>query len=225
MNPRSLGEWELGSYVDALDFAINLHHIILQLGDVALSITPYNIRCIVIVDEDGWVDASPTVLGIEAILVGQQWFAQCILVRARNLIAYSHTNATPVGRNIPVVLAVSFHHMSGVCLLALCPLEIRNHQWGWILGPMLHIGGRENLPVVHFVTRMIALGIMTSEKPQGVLIYQNGRVGSIDMREERITCCHEVVLQHIAPLLLQSLHLVLGYRTDRTMTRKEILAE
>ena len=163
MHPRSLGKRELSTYVNALDVAIYLHHVVLQLGDVALLVAPYNIRCIVIVDEDGWVDASPTVLGIEAILVGKQWFAQGILVRTRNLIAHRHADATPVGRDIPIILAVAFHHMTSVCLLALRPLEVGDHQWRRILRPMLQVGSREYLPVVHLITRMIALGIMPCE--------------------------------------------------------------
>ena len=59
MHPRRLGEV---GYIDAMDVAVNLNHVVLQFGVVTLAVAPNNIRCTVIVDENSWVDACPTVL-------------------------------------------------------------------------------------------------------------------------------------------------------------------
>ena len=75
MHPRSLGKWKLCTNVDTLDVAINLNHIVFELSYVALSVAPYNIRCIIVIDKDSRVDASPTMLRVEAIVIGEQWFA------------------------------------------------------------------------------------------------------------------------------------------------------
>ena len=62
VHPRSLGEWEIVAKVELMYVAINLNHVVLEFGNIALAVAPYNIRCIVVVDEDGRVDARPTVL-------------------------------------------------------------------------------------------------------------------------------------------------------------------
>ena len=59
VHPRPFGKsW----HMDLVDVAVNLSHVILQLGIVALSVAPYNIRCAIVVSKDGGVDAGPAVL-------------------------------------------------------------------------------------------------------------------------------------------------------------------
>lgn len=57
MHPRSLGKLR---HINLLDFAINLSHIVLQFGIVAMSVAPKDIRRAIIIDKDGRIDASPS---------------------------------------------------------------------------------------------------------------------------------------------------------------------
>ena len=79
-----------------MNLAVNLRHVVLQLSVVALFITPNDIRCAVVIDEDGGVDARPTMLRGEAVLVGEQRFPEGILVGSRNLIAHGYADTAPV---------------------------------------------------------------------------------------------------------------------------------
>ena len=62
VHPRCLGEGEVIAEVELMNLAVYLRHVVLQTGDVTLAVAPYYIRCVVVVDEDGRIDACPTVL-------------------------------------------------------------------------------------------------------------------------------------------------------------------
>ena len=94
MRPRRFCETR---YLNLMDITINLNHIILQLGIVALAIAPDNIWSTIIVYQDCRIDDTPAMFGSEAIFFGEQRLAQRILVRTCNLVCDCHTDATPVG--------------------------------------------------------------------------------------------------------------------------------
>ena len=71
MQPGCFGEGVTLVDADAMDVAVNLYHVVFQAGDVALTVAPDDIRCTVVIDEDGRVDASPAVAGVETIFVGE----------------------------------------------------------------------------------------------------------------------------------------------------------
>ena len=223
MHPRGLGEvW----YIDAMNLAVNLRHIVLQLGVVALFVTPDDIRCAVIVDEDSGIDARPTVFRGEAILVGEQGFPECVFVRSGNFVANGHADAAPVGGDVPVVASVlTACHVSGVGLMAVGPLEVVDAKGRWIFCPVLHVGGGVEQPVFHHVARLIAGGIVSSKEPESVALHQYGGISSMFVADNGIARALELMLQHIAPFLLQDLQFIGSHRHHRAVTGKEVLAE
>ena len=90
---------------------------------------------------------------------------------------------------------------------------------------MLHISSRIEQPVFHHIARLVACGIMPSKEPEGVALHQYGGVSSMFVADYGVAVALELMLQHIAPFLLQALQLVGSHRHHRTMTGKEVLAE
>ncbi len=90
MHPGRLGEIR---HINPAYLTVCLRHVVLQFGAVALAVAPNDISRAVIVDQNGGVDAGPTVLRGEAVFVGEQGFPQGIPVGAGDLVCDCHTDA------------------------------------------------------------------------------------------------------------------------------------
>lgn len=75
VNPRCLSERMAFVDMDAFHLSLCFYHVVFQFHDVAFAVTPREVSLAVVVDEYGGVDAGPTVVGIETVLVGEQRLA------------------------------------------------------------------------------------------------------------------------------------------------------
>ena len=152
--PRRLGE--VGQ-LHTMYRAVQLNHIGLEAGVVAVFVAPEEICLTVVVDKHGWVDAYPRVRGSGAVGLCEQRAADGVAERSARRVGDGHADARAVGADIIVVLAVALDTLGGIGRMGAVPrLKLLYPKRYGMLRPMLHVGGREYTPVGHMVSGLVA---------------------------------------------------------------------
>ena len=219
--PRSLREVEL-LVVDTLYRAVDLGHVAFQACAVAHLVAPEYPCLPVVVDEDRRVDAYPRVCGVEAILICQQGAPYGVAVGPLGAVGHGHAYARAVGTDEVVVFAVAFDHMRRISRTRSVPREVGHTQRRGVLRPVDHVGGREDTPVLEFVSVLVALVVMPREQPQRVARDHRRRVGRMLVADDGVARGLEFVF---SPSLAQGIHLLACQGYDAAVARMEILVE
>ena len=153
-----LGTWLLdGTHLAILrvehdDVTVGRYHVLVQLDAVGLWVAPIHIGLTIVVDEDAGVDVVPV------LLLPYQRLTQRIAERTVGGVCDQHANAMTMQRSIEVVLAIALYGLYGPgTVLTTAPLEILQRSDSAMFGPVDHIGGRPQQPVVHKETGRVTL--------------------------------------------------------------------
>ena len=191
VDPGAFGEAVLLPVdVEALHRAVELDHVFLELGVVAVAVAPDEVRLAVVVDHDGRVDARPGVAGGEAVFRLHELLADGVLVGAFRLIGDRDADARAVGAGVEVVFAVARDHLRGVGGVRGVPLEIGNGDGGGPFRPGLHVLRGEEAPVLHGVVRVrtAVLGgvVVAGDEPERVADHDGRGVGGVFVLEDGV---------------------------------------
>ena len=170
-DPRALGiTLHLGV---ALHFAIEFNHVLLELDAIELRVAPIEVGLSIVVNHDRGVDVVPL-----TVLV--KWLAQRVAIRTFHLVGYSHADGhavRDVGVNwyIKIELTVALDALRSPGAVV-GPLEVTLRQGATVVGPVDHVGGREEAPLVH-PEEVGLLLVMAGEDIETVATHHRSRVG------------------------------------------------
>ena len=191
VDPRAFRETVLLPVdVEALHRAVELDHVFLELGVVAVAVAPDEVRLAVVVDHHGRVDARPGVAGGETVFRFHELLADGVLVGAFRLVGDRDADARAVGAGVEVVFAVARDHLGGVGGVRGVPGEAGNGDRGGPFRPGLHVLRGEEAPVLHGVVRVrtAVLGgvVVAGDEPERVADHDGRRVGGVFVLEDGV---------------------------------------
>ena len=165
-----------------LPAVLERHHIIIQLAVPESLVTPEQVSAAVIVHKHGGVDKAET--------LGQRT-ANGIRPGTLRIIGHSHSQSVAavslVAAYVPIPLAVALHTLTGPGALTLTgPLENRCVNLDTQIGPVNHILGAEQRPVLHIEVAVGAVLIVISKEIDLVTVYKRCRIRSKHCADNRV---------------------------------------
>ncbi len=147
-------------------------HVRIEFYVIEFGISPVEISFTVIVYQDRRIDIVPAAL--------IEWLAKSILERTCRRVGYSHTNGHGVGQladgtDIPIELTVTLTDLCGPGAV-IGPFEGLKGQRRTTVGPVDHIGGAINTPLLHPEEVGIIL-VMSGIDIERVIMHKGCRVG------------------------------------------------
>ena len=136
----------LFGHIQTTQFTAIGNHIAIQLQVVALRVTPHQPCLTIIINHHRGVDMIPRAILEEGLTKG-------ILERTCRTVAHSHTDGHTTREfamctDIPIVLTVALYRLTGPRTVV-SPRETLQSQWRTMVGPVHHILGRINAPLLH----------------------------------------------------------------------------
>ena len=120
-----------------------------------MRVAPIHICLSVVINKHRGVDIIPV------LRLPHQRLTKRILERTIRRVGYQNADAMTMKRCIEIVLAIALYGLDGPCtIVAGAPRELLQGSHSTMLGPVHHIGGRPQEPVVHKETsRVLLIGI------------------------------------------------------------------
>ena len=155
-----------------LPAVLERYHIIIELTVPEAFVTPEQVSAAVVINKYGGVDETES-LG--------QGAAYGIGPGALRVIGHSHSQGVTTGglvaAHVPVPFAVTLHALASPGTLSLTgPLERGGIDLGTQIGPVDHVIGAEQGPVLHIEVTVTAVLVMICKKIYLVTIYERCRV-------------------------------------------------
>jgi len=182
-----LGAEALGSHVHLGDAAGVRDHILVELDVVGIRVAEIQVSLTVIVNEDGWVDEGP--------VRSAERLSQSVLEGADRGVRHGHADSTSAAvfrhdGNVHIELSVTLDTLSCPGGILAGPLKGRLRQYSAVVSPVLHIRGREALPVGHDVV-LSAVSVVAGVHIEHAVIHKWSRVRGVAGLDERVVrpCC------------------------------------
>ena len=126
------------------DGALSTNHVLVQLDHVQFGVAPVHVGLSVVVNPDGRVDIVPV------LALPDQGLVQRFLEGAVRVVGHQDGNAVAVNGDVHEPLAVALDDLFRPGPVSLCaPLDVSQARYGTVAGPVDHVRGSVQQPVVH----------------------------------------------------------------------------
>ncbi|CDD81730.1 unknown [Bacteroides sp. CAG:462] len=187
----------------AVHLAVDGNHVRVQLRVVNVRVAPVQVGGAVVVDEYGRVDVVPTAV-VERLADG-------VLERSRRRVTHGDTNRHGIGQlrvqaDVPVELAVVLHAL-GSPGAVVRPGECFDGERRAVVGPVDHVRGRIDAPVLHPEEVRLVL-VVAGIDVQPSIMHHRCRVGRVTGLDDGVLCVqgarhqqghapHQVMFVHV----------------------------
>ena len=183
--------------------AFGVNHVILQLEDINAGIAPSEPSLSLIIDPNGGVDMVPRTVLVEGT-------PESIAIRTFGTIGYGDANSHTarelgVSTDIPVEPAIALNDLCCPCAVV-GPRETLESQGRAVVGPVDHITGAIDAPLLHPEEVCAFLVVTGKDVKHGVAYVQRCRVGGVTGLHDGVTVvsrCRQLGRGRLGRLLLR----------------------